>query len=309
MTERSRIVVVGSSNTDMVVRSPHLPAPGETVLGGEFLMAAGGKGANQAVAAARLGGDVTLLARVGADVFGDRAIRAFEAEGIRTELVLRDPDAASGVALILVDAAGENLISVAPGANGSLSVEDVEAGRADLDDAAVLLVQLEVPLPSVRAAVEICAGGGGLVILDPAPACELDDELLSSVSILTPNESEAERLTGIPVDDRSSTHRAAGALRARGVETVLVTLGAAGAYLLSADGAELIPSPEVRAVDSTAAGDTFNGALARSLARGDDLRDAIELANRAAAFSVTRPGAQPSMPTPGDLAPPASTSG
>jgi ribokinase len=301
MSRPSRIVVVGSSNTDMVVRSPRLPAPGETVLGGDFLMAAGGKGANQAVAAARLGGDVTLLAKVGGDVFGERALRGFEEEGIRTDLVLRDPEAASGVALILVDGDGENLISVAPGANGRLSVEEVEAARTELSTAAIVLLQLEVPLDCVRAAVSICAAAGGLVILDPAPARELDDELLAGVSILTPNEGEAERLTGIQVADSSSAHRAAAALRGRGADTVVVTLGSAGAYLLSETESALIPSPEVRAVDSTAAGDTFNGALACALARGDDLVQAIELANRAAALSVTRPGAQPSMPTPAEL--------
>lgn len=305
MTERGRIAVVGSSNTDMVVRSPHLPVPGETVLGDDFLMAAGGKGANQAVAAARLGGDVTLLARVGDDVFGERAIRGFEDAGIRTELVRRDLAAPSGVALILVDERGENLISVAPGANGRLSVDDVEAARTELRQASVLLLQLEVPLAAVGVAASICAGGGGRVILDPAPARELDDELLSAVSILTPNESEAERLTGVRVGDRDSAHQAASALRARGVETVLITLGPAGAFLLSESRAQLIPSPEVEAVDTTAAGDTFNGALAWALARGDELEDAIELANRAAAVSVTRRGAQPSMPTLAELESPA----
>jgi ribokinase len=303
-----RIVVVGSSNTDMVVRGPRLPAPGETVLGGDFLMAAGGKGANQAVAAARLGGDVTLLARVGDDPFGERAIRGFEREGVRTELVHRDGEASSGVALILVDERGENLISVAPGANSRLSVEDVEGARATLAGADILLLQLEVPIATVRAAAKLCADGGGRVILDPAPARELDDELLSAVSILTPNEHEAERLTGLPVEDSESAHRAAIELRRRGAAAVIVTLGAAGVYLLSNDHALSIPAPTVEAVDSTAAGDTFNGALASALARGNELVPAIELAVRAAALSVTRPGAQPSMPTPREVEEAASAS-
>ena len=244
---------------------------------------------------------MTLVARVGSDLFGERALRGFEQEGIHTELVRRDPDAASGVALILVDERGENLISVAPGANRRLNVEDVESAREALSAAGILLVQLEVPPASVAAATRICAAAGGRVILDPAPARELDDELLSTVSILTPNETEAERLTGVRVEGEESAHRAASALRARGVDTVLVTLGAAGVYLLSADDARRIPAPKGRAVDSTAAGDTFNGALACALARGDDMRAAIPWASRAAALSVTRPGAQPSMPTLSEL--------
>ncbi len=297
MTGGARIVVVGSSNTDMVVAGERLPAAGETVLGGSFLMAAGGKGANQAVAAARLGANVALVARIGADLFGDQAVRGFEREGIDTRFVSRDPEAPSGVALILVDEAGENLISVAPGANARLSVADVEAARAAIEAAAIVLLQLEVPLETVRSAARIARAAGALVILDPAPARELDDSLLADVSILTPNESEAERLTGIPVGDDASADRAAAALRARGVSTVALTLGARGCYLLSGDHRGRVAAPPAEAVDSTAAGDTFNGALAWQLARGAALAVAVETACRAAALSVTRRGAQPSMPT------------
>ncbi len=301
MSDRRRVVVVGSANTDMVVGSDRLPAAGETVLGGTFLMAAGGKGANQAVAAARLGAEVSLVARLGSDIFGDQSLAGFERERIDTRFVVRDPNAPSGVALILVDAGGENLISVAPGANARLSVADVESARAVIEGAAIVLLQLEVPLDAVGRTAEIAADAGVPVILDPAPAQELDAGLLATVSILTPNESEAERLTGIPVGDRSSAHRAATELRARGVESVVLTLGARGCYLLSATHEELVPAPTVEAVDTTAAGDTFNGALAWQLANGVSLRTAAEVASRAAALSVTRRGAQPSMPTADEI--------
>lgn len=301
MNQRARIVVVGSSNTDMVIGSDHLPSPGETVLGGRFLMAAGGKGANQAVAAARLGADVSLVARVGADVFGDQAVAGFEREGIATRFVVRDPQAPSGVALILVDEAGENLISVAPGANARLRGADVEAARDTLEAAAILLLQLEVPLEAVRTAARIAAVAGAQVILDPAPARELDDDLLAQVSILTPNESEAQRLTGIEVTDEASVARAAAVLHSRGVEAVVVTLGSSGCYLLTEGDRTLIEAPRVDAIDTTAAGDTFNGALAWQLAEGAPLPAAVRMACRAAAVSVTRRGAQPSMPTPAEL--------
>jgi ribokinase len=233
---------------------------------------------------------------VGADLFGERAIQGFEAEGIDTRFVLRDASAPSGVALILVDDAGRNLISVAPGANDRLSKADVERARTAIDRAGVLLLQLEVPLETVRHAAQLGRAAGARVILDPAPARELDAELLADLSILTPNETEAECLTGIAVDDPDSAHRAATRLRERGVPTVLITLGARGCYLLSDGLHELIPAPAVAAVDSTAAGDTFNGALACSLVAGAELREAVLDATRAAAISVTRRGAQPSMP-------------
>ncbi len=301
MSASGRIVVVGSSNTDMVIGSDRLPTAGETVLGGSFLMAAGGKGANQAVAAARLGGAVTLVARVGADLFGDRALRGFEDEGIDTRFVVRDAEEPSGVALILVDAAGRNLISVAPGANNRLSEADVEAARTAIVQADIVLLQLEVPLEAVRYAARLGRGAGARVILDPAPARELDARLLADLSILTPNESEAHRLTGISVDDASSARRAATILREQGATTVLITLGARGCYLLSDHDRELIPAPAVEAVDSTAAGDTFNGALACALAAGAELSEAVAAASRAAALSVTRRGAQPSMPRLAEL--------
>ncbi len=296
MSEAGRIAVVGSSNTDMVIAGERLPAPGETVLGGSFLMADGGKGANQAVAAARLGGQVTLLARVGDDPFGERARSAFAREGIDTTAVVVDEESPSGVALILVDGAGENLISVAPGANERLSPADVDAAKAAIESAHVLLLQLETPLDSVAHAAKIAATAGVRTVLDPAPAQDLDDSLLSAISILTPNETEAKRLTGVEVDDESGARAAAEVLRKRGVDTVIVTLGARGSYLLCEGHDELIAAPAVEAVDTTAAGDTFNGALACALSAGASLPQAVGAASIAAAISTTRRGAQPSMP-------------
>ncbi len=301
MSPPTRIVVVGSSNSDMVVATPHLPAPGETVLGGSFLMAAGGKGANQAVAAARLGAEVALVARMGDDSLGEAALAQMQREGIDTRFITRDDEAPSGVALILVDGQGENLIAVAPGANARLSPRDVERARLAIDSAALLLLQLEVPLESVRRAARLARAAGVDVVLDPAPAQELDAELLGDVTILTPNESEAERLTGIAVTDEDSGFRAARDLRSRGVEVVVVTVGGAGCLLLSHEHRLAIRPPEVEAIDTTAAGDTFNGALAWRLADGAPLVEALETACRAAAISTTRRGAQPSMPTRDEL--------
>ncbi|GAB4109798.1 MAG: ribokinase [Acidobacteriota bacterium] len=297
---RPRVVVVGSSNTDMVVRLPVLPAPGETVLGGEFYQAAGGKGANQAVAAARLGAEVRLVARVGDDSLGREAVRRFQAEGILTDAVVVDPEAASGVALIMVDARGENMIAVASGANRRLSPADVDAVAEHLPGS-VLLVQLEIPLETVERAVTLAWNAGAPVILNPAPACPLPDALLRQVSILTPNEGELAVLAGRPVHDPETARLAAASLLERDVNTVIVTLGAQGALLVDSGGSRLEPARRVEAVDTTAAGDAFNGALAWALAGGAPLAEAVRLANRAASISVTRPGAQPSLATRREL--------
>jgi ribokinase len=298
---RKGIVVVGSSNTDMVVKVPTLPAPGETVLGGRFVIAAGGKGANQAVAAARLGGDVTFVCRLGTDMFGERSLERLKKEGLNTRHVVRDESSPSGVALIMVDERGENLIAVAPGANGQLSVEDAESAREAIALSSVLLLQLEIPLDTVRRAARLGKEAGAVVILNPAPARPLDDQLMQEISILTPNAGEAKLLTGIEPRDPESCWKAATLLRNRGVESVVITLGREGAFLSTGDHFELIPGRSVEAVDATAAGDAFNGALAHGLASGKELREAVELANRAAALSVTRLGAQPSLPTRKEL--------
>lgn len=291
------ITVLGSYNTDLMVGLERLPRPGETILGGQFQTAAGGKGANQAVAAARAGGQIRLIARVGQDSFGDRAIAALRHDGIDVSHVSRDAREPSGVALILVDRDGENSIAVASGANARLAVSHVRQARQAIETAEILLLQLETPLRSIEAAVRIAARGGTRVILNPAPARPLAKKLLQQVSILTPNESEAEILTGIRQNGIAAAHKAALMLRRRGVQTAIITLGARGALVASDAGTTLVRGFKVKAVDTTAAGDTFNGALAVALAESQPLEQAVQFANAAAAISVTRIGAQTSAPT------------
>jgi ribokinase len=292
-----KIAVIGSSNTDMIVQLPALPSPGETLLGGEFGVAAGGKGANQAVAAARLGADVVFIARIGKDIFGDQALDNLKKDGIETGFIVRDEQHSSGVALIMVDQQGENMIAVAPGSNAYLVSEDIERARDAISECSVMLLQLEVPLRTVHFAAQLGNSLGMTVILNPAPATTLDKELLDCVSILTPNETETEILTGVLPTDRSSTERSVGLLREKGVDEIVITLGEAGAFVAGNDPGKVIPGIEVSAVDTTAAGDAFNGALATSLAEGLALEQSVRFANRVAGLSVTRLGAQPSLPT------------
>ena len=290
------ITVIGSSNTDMVVKTAHLPVAGETVLGGRFFMNAGGKGANQAVAAARLGGRVTFVARTGNDIFGSQARQLFIDENISIEYVAIDTSHPSGIALIAVDDNAENLIVVAPGANGNLQHGDIDKAEHTIRNSMIILLQLEIPLDTVRYAAEMAYNAGKKVVLNPAPAMELPDNLLKKLYLITPNETEAEILTGIHVQDEISAEQAAGILRDKGVQNVIITLGSKGAYYSAASERMLIPTPRVTPVDTTAAGDVFNGALCVALAENMSMPEAIEFANRAAAVSVTRLGAQASAP-------------
>jgi ribokinase len=298
---RPSIAVIGSSNTDLIVRVPRIPRAGETLLGGEFMTAAGGKGANQAVGAARSGGNVVLIARMGNDSFADQAIACLQSDGVDVIAVSRDRRAPSGVALILVARDGENSIAVAGGANATLSPAHVKKAARFIRAADLLVAQLETPLATVMAAALVAAKAGVPIILNPAPARPLPNRLLKLISILTPNETEAELLTGIKVTNEAAAARACAKLRSRGVETVILTLGARGAYLAGAAGQRLVPGFKVKAVDSTAAGDIFNGALSVALAEGRGLRDAVRFANAAAALSVTRRGAQPSAPSRAEI--------
>jgi len=291
------IAVVGSSNMDLVVKSKRIPATGETILGGDFIMAPGGKGANQAVAAAKLGAQVFFIAKLGDDIFGLQSLNNFKKEGVNTKYVLQTKDAPSGVALIMVDDEGNNVIVVAPGANNKLSPEDVKEAESDIALSGALVAQLEVPIETIEFAAGLANKSNVPFILDPAPAQELSEQLLKMVDVLTPNETEARILTGIEVKDRDSANAAAQKLLECGVKNVILTMGASGYLTVSDEGTEFVEARKVTAVDSTAAGDAFTGSLAVGLAKGQTLSEAALFANNVAAVSVTRMGAQPSMPT------------
>ena len=293
------IVVIGSSNTDMVVKTSHLPAGGETVLGGTFFMNAGGKGANQAVAAARYGNRVVFVAKTGDDLFGKQVLKSLEQDNIVTDYVFVDKENPSGVALITIDSEAENCIVVAPGANMSLSPADIDVASEEIRNADVLLMQLESPVETVTYAAKMAAEAGVPVILNPAPAPAepLSEELLKSLYLITPNRSEASRLSGIEVKDMESAYRAAKAIRDMGPKCVIITLGSEGSLLDDGAMPMRVEALKVEAVDTTAAGDTYNGVLASVIAEGRSLIEAMREANVAAAISVTRMGAQPAAPT------------
>lgn len=294
------IVVIGSTNTDMIVKVPSLPVPGETILGGEFSVAQGGKGANQAVAAARAGGKVTFISSVGNDLFGRKSVEELAKEGIDTSSIKIVNNVSSGVALINVSQSGENSISVAPGANSMLLPEDIERLAEVIESASLVLLQLEIPLSTVKKAIQIAHDANITVMLNPAPGIRLGEDILTMVDVLTPNETEAVLMTESRYLPNQNADLA-GTLLKKGVKTVVLTLGDKGAYYATGEKAEYIPGFTVLAVDTTGAGDTFNGYLAVSLANGDDLRSAVTRANRAASRSVTRLGAQPSIPTAFEL--------
>ena len=296
-----RIAVVGSSNMDLVVKSNRIPVVGETILGGDFIMVPGGKGANQAVAAAKLGAEVYFVAKLGKDVFAEQSLANFRKETVNTKYVIQTDDAPSGVALMLVDDGGNNLIVVAPGANQKLLPADVENAKSDIASCGAVVAQLEVPIETIECAAKIANDLKVPFVLDPAPARELGPELLSMVDVLTPNETEAQILTGIEVTDEESARAAAGNLLGRGVKAVILTLGDKGFLLADSEQTKYVSSQKVEAVDSTAAGDAFTGSLAVGIAQNKALSEAALFANYVAALSVTKMGAQPSMPTLGEV--------
>ncbi len=289
------IVVVGSANTDLVIQVDALPEPGETVLGGAFVTASGGKGANQAVAVARLSGAVQFLASIGRDHFGDDLIQKYRDESIDTHLIQR-PDQTSGIAMIYVAKNGQNSIAVAPGSNALLSPAHIDGAEAELKKASIVLTQLEIPVETVLRLAETAAQNDATFVLDPAPAQALPDGLYALTDVITPNETEATALTGISIKGERDARRAAESLLHKGVKNAIITLAEKGALLCTEQGAQHIDPVAVKAVDTTGAGDTFNAALASALYRGESMVQAVVFANRAAALSTTRLGAQPSIP-------------
>ncbi|MDR3286386.1 MAG: ribokinase [Prevotellaceae bacterium] len=293
---KQKILVVGSSNTDMVIKTQHLPRPGETVIGGTFFMNPGGKGANQAVTVARLGGQVTFICKTGSDIFGHQAHQQFEEEGIDTSYVLSDSKNPSGVALITVDANAENCIVVASGANANLLREDVAKAREAIEEADIVLMQLEIPMETVEYVAKMANSKNKKVILNPAPAQFLSAELISNLYIITPNETESEMISGITITDDKSAFEAAKKIADMGVDNVIITMGDRGALVYNKETNEIVDAYKVKAIDTTAAGDVFNGALAVALAENRTIVDAVRFACKTAAISVTREGAQSSVP-------------
>lgn len=293
-----KLTVLGSINADHVISVAHFVKPGETLTGRDYHIAFGGKGANQAVAAARLGATVSFIACIGADDIGRNMKQAFAQDGIAVHSVVEIADETTGIAMIQVADSGENSIVISAGANAALDEQIVAQFRDDITRADYLLMQLETPLSAVQKAAELAKAHDTFVILNPAPARPLSDEMLALVDMITPNETEAEILTGIAVTDEQSAAKAAQVFHQKGIHTVLITLGSKGVYVSQkeTEKGNIVAGFRVQAVDTTAAGDTFNGALVTALAEGKTLDDAIRFAHAAAAISVTRKGAQPSIP-------------
>lgn len=290
-----RIIIVGSTNLDITARVKSLPRPGETVTGGRLSQAGGGKGANQAIASARLGADVTFVTCIGKDAGGAEMIHQFESDGIDTSCIKRT-DTPTGTALIFVDDKAENCIAVAPGANDELLPEDIEVAKDRIFGASYMLLQLETPVQTIVKAIDIAVEAGVKVILNPAPMTALPEEIFSKLYIITPNETEAEALTGITIICEDDARRAAQSLMQKGVENVIITMGKAGSLVCTSDATEFVPALKVNAVDTTAAGDVYNGALVTALSEGKTIAEAAEFATKASAIAVTRLGAQTSAP-------------
>ena len=296
MKTKGKLVVLGSINADHILNLEHFPTPGETVTGQEYQVAFGGKGANQAVAAGRSGADIAFIACVGDDDTGNRVCKQLASDKIDTSPISTIKDASTGVALIFVNGAGENVIGIHAGANGALTPSLVAEQNQKIAEASALLMQLESPLESVLAAAKIAHQNQTKVVLNPAPACALSDELLGLVDMITPNETEAEKLTGVRVENDDDAAKASQALHAKGIETVIITLGSRGVWLSENGKGQRVPGFKVKAVDTIAAGDTFNGALVTALLEDKPMNEAIRFAHAAAAIAVTRKGAQPSVP-------------
>jgi ribokinase len=296
MSPKPKILVIGSANMDMVIQSDHFPSPGETIIGGTFSLVPGGKGANQAVAGARLGGEVSFISQLGKDLFGQQNLANYQLEGINTSHIQLNPDKPSGVALITVDKSGENTIIVAPGANEALSIKDIHKAINLFETADIILVQLEIPMSVVCEACRLAFEMGKRVILNPAPANVIPEATYPHLFIITPNETETEIITGLKVSNLQSASEACLKLQEKGVPNVIITMGAAGAYVHTSEFQGIIPTEKVEVKDTTAAGDTFNGALAVALAKKQGIQEAVKFALKAATLSVQSFGAQTSIP-------------
>ena len=298
---RPKITVIGSSNTDLVAKVPKLPSPGETVMGTDFIVAPGGKGANQAVAIARIGGDVTFIAKIGTDDNGNRSLENFKKDGINTDFVFQTDEAPSGVALIFVDKNGENMLVPVLGSNGKLCPNDIDKARIAIEKADIVVLQLEIPLETVEYAIKIAYKANVPIVLNPAPARKLEPDLIKMVSYITPNETEAEILTDIKVVDDHTVEKSGKKLLEFGANTAIITLGKRGAMVVTNNSSELVPAFAVKAVDATAAGDAFTGGFAYAIATGKDVISSARFGNAVAGLTVTKMGAQPSMPTKDEL--------